>query len=138
MIRKLTPSRPAEYPTSWYAHSAPLLPPYSALEGEIGRLKEALRSAEEKALAAAAQAEHEKKRAEAMAANLTVARAQAAEEARAAAKAVGETADAEHRIETLRHTRTLLFDELDAAKITATPLSKVSISVMVAMAPFGS
>ena len=35
MIRKLTPSDPAEYPTSWYAHSAPLLAPYSALEGEI-------------------------------------------------------------------------------------------------------
>jgi gamma-glutamylputrescine oxidase len=35
MTRQLTHSPPAEYPTSWYAHSAPLLAPYPALEGEI-------------------------------------------------------------------------------------------------------
>ena len=35
MNRKLTPSQPAEYPSSWYAHSAPLLAPFPALQGDI-------------------------------------------------------------------------------------------------------
>ena len=35
MTRKPSHSQPTEYPTSWYAHSAPLLGPYSALEGGI-------------------------------------------------------------------------------------------------------
>ena len=35
MMRKLSQPLPAEYPPSWYAHSAPLLAPFAPLEGDV-------------------------------------------------------------------------------------------------------